>query len=262
MLDSLRQNPHVKDVLKIIADSWEHLKTKEGLILMTVLVGIVIWGPKGNPIFSGLLSGWLGSEGTLTHNWHEQLLSYGTGILILVIIPMLLIRFRMKESFAEFGLGLGDKKLGIVFMLLLIGVCLPFFYFGSSRPDMWTEYPLLYKGMSVDQIKAAFTWKDFLLYELIYSTFFFTIEFVYRAYLLFGLRRKFGEYAILFQMLSYTAWHLPKPLTELAGTPLWGFATAAVTLKTRSVWYVFIAHWLLNIFIDTSILYHRGIISL
>ena len=79
--------------------------------------------------------------------------------------------------------------------------------------------------------------------------------------MLFGLREKFGFYAILIQMLSYTAWHLPKPFPELIGTPLRGFAVAAVTLRVGSVWYVFLAHWLLNIFLDTMILVQRGVIT-
>src|SRR5262249_49379618 len=98
-------------------------------------------------------------------------------------------------------------------------------------------------------------------YELIYASFFFIIEFVFRGYMLFGLRERFGLYAILIQMLSYTAWHLPKPVTELIGTPVWGFAVAVVTLRVRSLWYVFLAHWLLNIFLDTMILVNRGIIG-
>jgi membrane protease YdiL (CAAX protease family) len=74
------------------------------------------------------------------------------------------------------------------------------------------------------------------------------------------MQDRFGRYAVLFQMLSYTAWHLVKPLPELSGTLLWGFATAAVTLRARSVWYVFIAHWLLNIFMDTMVLFRQGVL--
>jgi len=32
----------------------------------------------------------------------------------------------------------------------------------------------------------------------------------------------FGRYALMIQMLSYTAWHLGKPLPELWGTVVWG----------------------------------------
>ncbi|HEX7452911.1 MAG TPA: CPBP family glutamic-type intramembrane protease, partial [Polyangiaceae bacterium] len=58
----------------------------------------------------------------------------------------------------------------------------------------------------------------------------------------------------------YTAWHLTKPTTELIGTPIWGFVVAAVTLRLNSLWYVFLAHWLLNMFMDTLILVHLGVI--
>jgi len=109
-------------------------------------------------------------------------------------------------------------------------------------------------------MKREFSWQVFIAYELVYASFFFVVEFIFRGYMLFGLREKFGEYAVLIQMLSYTAWHLPKPVTELIGTPLWGFAVAAVTLRLNSLWYVFMAHWLLNVFMDTLILFRQGVL--
>jgi membrane protease YdiL (CAAX protease family) len=148
----------------------------------------------------------------------------------------------------------------MVFTLLLIVVSIGPFIFASRDPAMCEEYPLLYRGLSLAQKHAQFSWGSFLSFELAYASFFFIIEFTFRGYLLFGLRAQFGEYAVLIQMLSYTAWHLSKPTTELIGTPLWGFIVAAVTLRLNSLWYVFIAHWLLNILLDTLILAHIGVI--
>src|SRR3974377_881171 len=91
---------------------------------------------------------------------------------------------------------------------------------------------------------------DFVLYQLSYFFFFLAIEFIFRGYLLFGLanagftlRKRdgttdtyyFGRYAIILSMLSYTAWHLGKPLTELWGTPVWGLLTGASVYAVRSI---------------------------
>ena len=63
----------------------------------------------------------------------------------------------------------------------------------------------------------------------------------------------FGRYALLIQMLSYTAWHLGKPLPELWGTLIWGLVAGAVAYTTRSLWLVIAAHWLLNVMLDAVI---------
>jgi membrane protease YdiL (CAAX protease family) len=251
----------VLQIFAAIRETWRHLLTKPGIVIMSAFTAIVIWGPKGTPVFSGLFSGWLGSEpGTAA--LRAQYLSFGSGLVLLVLIPFLLIRFRYRERLTDYGLGLGDWRMGLVFTLILVVVSLGPFIVASRDPSMCQEYPLLYRGLTLAQKQAQFGWGSFLAFELLYTSFFFIIEFIFRGYLLFGLLPQFGEYAVIIQMLSYTAWHLTKPTTELIGTPLWGFVVAAVTLRVNSLWYVFLAHWLLNLLMDTLILVHLGVIHL
>ena len=250
----------VEDLFKILKDTWTGLLTKPGLVIMSSFLGIVVWGPKGNPIFSRWLEPWI-LEAPGSPELRRQLLSYGSGAVLLVLVPLLFIRFRFKDRLVDYGLGLGNFRLGITFFVVLIGICIVPFYLVTGNQEMWAEYPLLYQGLTREQVRAAFSWESFLVYELIYASFFFIIEFTFRGYLLFGLKQHFGNYAVIIQMLSYTAWHLPKPVPELIGTPLWGFAVAAITLRANSLWYVFFAHWILNVFMDTGILIRQGIIG-
>src|SRR5262249_19238282 len=143
---------------------------------------------------------------------------------------------------------------------------------GSRDPDMRKTYPL-YHNLDPNNLP------QFALYQLCYLPFFVAIEFVYRGYLLFGLAglrpevekhaglstapeqpapgprpRFFTRYALLIQMLSYTAWHLGKPLPELWGAFFWGPAAGAVAYTTRSIWPVVLVHWVLNVFLDGIIL--------
>ena len=128
---------------------------------------------------------------------------------------------------------------------------------------MQSTYPL-YQG-------SFSSGKEFLLYELIYLPFFIAIEFIFRGYLLFGLAGVrdeeiregnsghpgvfyFHKYALLIQMLSYTAWHLGKPTAELWGTLAWGLAAGATAYACKSVWPIIISHWLLNVFLDAMII--------
>jgi len=259
-MTAAKQDPDVQTIVDIIKDSLAQLITKPGIILISVFLLLIVWGPKGEPIFLPLLKGWVEADPSNTQ-LRIQIVSYTSGVLLLVVTPILLIKLRFKDRLVDYGLGLGDVKLGMVFMGVLIVVCLPFFFFGARNHAMWVEYPLIYRGMDVEQIKQQFTWQSFLCYELIYASFFFVIEFIFRGYMLFGLQERFGLYSVLIQMLSYTAWHLPKPVPELITTPVWGFVVAAVTLRARSLWYVFVAHWLLNIFLDAMILVNCGVIG-
>ncbi len=105
--------------------------------------------------------------------------------------------------------------------------------------------------------------------------FFLAIEFIFRGYLLFGLAGVrddgvaragdgvtgpffFHRYALLIQMLGYTAWHLGKPQPELWGTVVWGLAAGAIAYTARSLWPVILAHWLFNVAMDWQILVKTG----
>jgi membrane protease YdiL (CAAX protease family) len=248
----------MRRLLAILGQAATELRDKPALVLLSAILGLVIWGPKGDPIFSVWLEPLLGAT-PAERAFRRQLLSYATGFVLLGGVPFLLIRLRFKERLRDYGLGAGDVRLGLTFALVLASVCLVPFLLASGNPAMRAEYPLLYRGLDPAQIRDAFSWPRFVVYELLYATFFFCIEFTFRGYLLFGLRERFGSYAILVQMLPYTAWHLPKPVVELAGTPLWGFAVAAITLRVGSIWYVFAVHWLLNVVMDTAIVLRLGV---
>jgi hypothetical protein len=259
-MTELSLKSQLTELVHVVRDTWHHLWTKPGIVITSAFLAIIVWGPKGDPVFSRWVLPNL-EQLPMSSGFVRQLLSFATGLALLVAIPLLIVRFGFKEPLRAYGLGLGDVRLGLTFTATLIVVCALPFTFASADPAMQREYPLLYQGLSREAMRAAFDWRTFAAFELAYAAFFFIVEFTFRGYLLFGLRPHFGEYATLIQMLSYTAWHLPKPVTELLGTPLWGFAVAAATLRVNSLWYVFAAHWILNVYMDTLILLRLGVIG-
>lgn len=254
----MNEDSGIQALVHSVTDTWKKVVDRPGIILISTFLGILVWGPLGRPLFSPWFQSWILAD-PATAGFRRELFSYATGFLLLVLIPILLIRFRFKEPLANYGLGLGDVRIGVLFTLVFMALTIIPFYLTAKNPTMWAEYPMLYKGMSDAQIKAQFTWSYFAQYELFYGIFFFVIEFIFRGYLLFGLKPELGSYTVLLQTLPYITWHLAKPVSELLPTPLWGFVVGAVTLRVRSVWYIFIAHWLLNIFLDTTILHLRGV---
>lgn len=249
------------------------LRERPGQIIGSTFILLMLWGTHGKMELLGLVwSSWrgpgtgIGSRPQLLPGipWDNELISFWTGALLLVVVPILLIRFVYRQPLSAFGLGIpprGRRALALWTFVLLTVVSLPGFWAGALDHGMRQVYPL-YKPFASPV--------DFLLYELAYFPFFVAIEFIFRGYLLFGLARVrdtetggagagapgvffFAKYALLIQMLSYTAWHLGKPVPEVWGTLVWGLAAGVAAFAVRSIWPVVFAHWLLNVFMDAVI---------
>lgn len=242
------------------------LVEKPGQILLSAIVLLMLWGTHGRlellrlvlPAWRGPGSDPLARPGIIPGiPWDHELVSFGSGALLLVVIPILIIKLGFRERLADYGLALpqpGRRWTAAWVAALLFLVCLPAFFGFARSPDFQAVYPFF----------RDFTgWRQLALYELSYLPFFVAIEFIFRGYLLFGLagtpvghgseiagHRGLPGYALLLQMLPYTAWHLGKPLPELWGTLFWGLVAGGAAWALRSIWPIVAAHWLLNVFMD------------
>lgn len=246
---------------------------RPGQIIGSAFILLMLWGYHGNLELLGLVwQDWVEPGSSLATRpqlipgipWDHELISFWGGAFLLVVIPILIIKLKFKQPFANYGLALppkGKRALAGSAFAVLVLTSLPAFWLGTKDAGMQEVYPF-YKNFS--------STGEFLLYELSYLPFFLAIEFIFRGYLLFGLAGVrdeeaggeggypgefyFSKYALLIQMLSYTAWHLGKPLPELWGTIIWGLAAGAIAYAVRSIWPVVFAHWILNVFLDAVIL--------
>lgn len=275
--EGLFNKPGPVSLLKIIWASIKFFFTeKPGLIILTSILLLFVWGYHGNfDLLKLILPQWSNpGENTDTRvpilswvPWDRELISFWGGALVVVFIPILVITIGFKQPLSDYGLAFprkGKRLMGLwLFLTLVILLAYPF-YIASKDSGMQGVYPF-YKTFS--------STSQFAIYELSYFPFFLAIEFMFRGYLLFGLADNgftitykngaaetffFGRYAILIAMLPYTAWHLGKPLSEMWSTPVWGLVTGAGAYAVRSIWPVLMAHWLLNVFLDAMILAHLG----
>ena len=259
--ESEYSSPGIFSLFRIIwASIRNFFKEKPGIIIVSSIILLMLWGNVGNlPLLKIVLPSWHG-PGTDIGNrpqiipgipWDNELISFWIGAFLLVIVPIIIIKTGFKQNLSDYGLGLppeNRRKLAWWVFLILTVLCLPAFLLSTGNADMKNVYPI-YKPFS--------SISSFLFYELCYFPFFIAIEFIFRGYLLFGLAGikdnetqsgnfKVYRYAILISMLSYTAWHLGKPVPELFGTLIWGLAAGASVYAVRSIWPVVMAHWLLK----------------
>lgn len=278
---TLFENPTLISVLKFI---WNSVKIffheKPGQIIGSAFILIMLWGFHGNlELLNFIIPTWsapgvnINSRTAILNfiQWDREFISFSAGFFLLVIVPVFIIKFGFKQKLSDYGLGLppkGKRKFGTAVFFTLTLLCALPFYIASNDAGMQSVYPF-YKNLN--------NYTSFFIYELSYLPFFIAIEFIFRGYLLFGLAGVkdfetsetgvgipgvfyFHRYAILIQMLSYTAWHLGKPVAELWGTPVWGLAAGVSAYAARSIWPVTFSHWVLNIFLDALILHHLNIL--
>lgn len=154
--------------------------------------------------------------------------------IVYFVIPLLIVIFVFKKKPADFGLQMGDYKIGLKFTLLFLSVMIPFIWFISSSSNFIIQYPLLAQARS--------DWSVFLIYQIGIIIYLIAWEFIWRGYMLFGLFDKFGYNAILFQMLPFVVLHNGKPFMETLAAIAGGIILGYFAIRTKSILYCIITH--------------------
>jgi membrane protease YdiL (CAAX protease family) len=170
--------------------------------------------------------------------------------LLMLVIPLIVIKFVFKEPLKNYALVFGDVKNGLIIALSVIVVfIIPISYFGAQMADVRLEYPLAKTLLEHHEL--------IFLYEAIYVIFYYIAwEFFFRGFLLFGLKDRFGAFsAILIQTISSCLVHIGKPEGEIMGSIAFGIILGVIALRTKSIWYVFLIHAAMGVLTDLFILY-------
>ncbi len=195
------------------------------------------------PFFEEVFGPWISRQPRL-EPYHEllsftywsvaKLLGYG-------VFPALHIALR-KESLADFGLSLRgasavEEKIRLPWArmyLLLLGLILPAVVAVSFTASFQQGYPFYGKTQR--------SWFDFLAWEAEYLSTFVAVEFFFRGYLLFGLRRYLGSLALFVSMVPYCLIHVLKPAPEAIGSIFAGLLLGTLALCTGSLWSGVLLH--------------------
>jgi membrane protease YdiL (CAAX protease family) len=179
------------------------------------------------------------------------------------LLPLLHLRL-LGQPIGDYGLGLRPAKgmlapqnqnvmprlrFGRTYLLLMCAI-LPAVYAVSFTPAFQQSYPF-YR-------QAGRSLFDFLCWEVSYLSTFFAVEFFFRGYLLFGLRRALGSHALFVSMLPYCMIHVLKPAPEALGSIFAGLLLGILALATGSLWCGVLLHVSVALTMDVLASLHGG----
>jgi membrane protease YdiL (CAAX protease family) len=158
--------------------------------------------------------------------------SWVSSLIYFAVLPILTIVI-LQINPLDFGLRLGNYKVWGFYVIATLIVALPILYI-ASRSSALAHYYTLPKF-------------DVVKYSLETTVYLLAWEFIFRGFLLFGLKEKFKEGTILVQMVPFVLVHFGKPELETISTILTGIYFGYVAYRGNSYWPAFIIHLFINI---------------
>ena len=175
---------------------------------------------------------------------------YGSSFVMLGLIPLLIGVFAFKKPMKSWGVGLGDWKFGLTATAVMYAVFLPILVMVSFSPSFQSKYPLFHV--------ATKSGAHFVIHELAYALYFIGWEFIYRGFMLFGLKDKLGYYAVFIQMIPFAIMHFGKPQIETLAAVAAGVILGYLALRAKSFWYGWLLHALIAITNDVLATIQKG----
>jgi membrane protease YdiL (CAAX protease family) len=165
---------------------------------------------------------------------YEYLFWFIGDFFTLFILSIVIIKFILKEDLKNYGLQFGDYKIGLALSAIFFLVMLPAIWFFSATSDFVAKYPHL--------LSTRNSWQEFFIYESGMLLYMISWEFIWRGFMLFGLKEKFGYYSVLIQMIPFVILHNGKPAPETFGAIAGGIALGVLAFRTNSILYCVITH--------------------
>jgi len=194
-------------------------------------------------------AGFANSNTGMGNPYSPTIFMFASAFFLLGIIPVCIIWFVFKERCRDYGLCIGDKAFGfksvfILFPVIAVALLLP----ASQTPEMRNFYPF---DQSITSVSSSFIqlqlWRGILFYS--------AWEFFFRGFMLFGLRKYGGDwFAICIQTIPQCLWHIGMPTGEILSSILGGILFGFLALRTGSILWPFILHYLIGITMDSFII--------
>jgi hypothetical protein len=158
--------------------------------------------------------------------WSNALVYYAAG-------PLLAVLVLYGGRFREFGLGLGKWRTWGLHVIVAVIVATPVLVL-AGRSRAFIDYYAI----------ADFSLAGYILPTLAYL---FAWEYIYRGFLLFGLKEKLGGAAVLVQLIPFVLLHIGKPELETVSTIVTGAYFGYVAYRGNSFWPALLIHCYVNV---------------
>lgn len=145
-----------------------------------------------------------------------------------LLLPLCVIIFILRRNPLDFGLRVGNVKIWSFHLAIAALIVVATNLFAMQYiPDVRTYYA---QRSNIHDVLIGAT------------TMLVSWEFILRGFLLFGLKERFKEGAILIQMMPFTLMHFGKPAAETFGCILSGIYFGYLAYRTESFWPAYFLH--------------------
>jgi len=167
------------------------------------------------------------------NKYHPILPQWASALVYFGILPVLTIFIFLRKDPLNFGFRVGNYRLWGLHVIVVILVATPVIFLASQLASLADYYTI--EGFSL------------LKYSLEIIVYMLAWEFLFRGFLLFGLKEKLGELSILVQIIPFVLLHFGKPEIETISTILVGIYLGYVCFRGNSYWPAVIMHLYINI---------------
>jgi uncharacterized protein len=162
-----------------------------------------------------------------------------TNLFYYIFFPILVIVVVLRKNPLDFGFRWGDFTVWGKYVAIVCLIAAPILFIFSRNPVFQKYYRV-----------ADF---DFAGYVLATCAILFAQEYLFRGFLISGLKGKLGESAILIQMVPFVLVHLGKPELETLSTIATGILFGYIALRGKSFWPALFIHLFINIFFVAAV---------
>ena len=189
--------------------------------------------------------------------WGESLLSS--------VIPLLLfyIFYERSRDPDKHWYGLTTKQFDAKPYIVLVLVVFGGMAIASFMSELNTYYPR-YKHSGGAQYAVYHQIPEYvsvLFYELIYGSYYISVELFFRGFLVIAFARTLGGHAVIAMVGSYVFLHFGKPLPETISSAFGGYLIGILAFYTNRIWGGVFLHvalawsmelfaWMQNVFSD------------
>jgi uncharacterized protein len=184
--------------------------------------------------------------------WVLRVKAWWVGSILIgfVALPALLMAILPGNRLRDCNLGFRGFREHFWIYVGLYAAVLPVIWIVSLSPSFYTFYPMYGQ--------AGRSWFDLLMWEGMYAGQFVALEFFFRGFLVGGLGRYIGIFAVPVSVIPYMMIHFSKLLPEAAASVVAGFILGYLAWKTKSIWGGVCVHSAVAATMDLLALAHKG----